>query len=122
MKYSVSRLISGLASNRKTARIGFSTLLTNLLQSFDTPSTCDVITTMEEKLKISNESESKDVYFGQIFGLLILLKSGRLGDDDDVLMTSLKKSLNLAEKKILFKPNYSSLHSISCSTDECREV
>nr|CAB3264096.1 myb-binding protein 1A-like protein [Phallusia mammillata] len=81
LKYAVGRLVQGLGSNRKCARIGFSAALTTLLKQV--PSNLldakDVLDLMGEKLQLGNtKSEDREILFGRVFCLLSLIESEKL--------------------------------------------
>ncbi|XP_078484015.1 myb-binding protein 1A-like protein [Ciona intestinalis] len=103
--YVLGRLVKGLSSNRKSARVGFATALTNLLlmipsSVFDSN---QLMQLMEEKLKIqgNNKSEDKEVYLGRVFCLLSLIQSKKLTDENSTesLKETVTQLVKLSETK-----------------------
>ena len=83
LDYAVKRLVKGLCSSRSSARLGFSTCLTCLLQSIP-----QARLPLSEVLKLSDEStrmsgsikgiDERELMFGKLFCYLSIIQSGRL--------------------------------------------
>ncbi|KAI4093377.1 MAG: hypothetical protein LQ344_002965 [Seirophora lacunosa] len=90
----LQRLIRGLCSNRKAARIGFSVALTELLSQrwgqhqedrADIPNLTELIDTLIERTEASGNisgQEERDHQFGRLFGAEAFIKSGILFEPD----------------------------------------
>ncbi|KAL8956896.1 MAG: hypothetical protein Q9193_005697 [Seirophora villosa] len=90
----LQRLIRGLCSNRKAARIGFSVALTELLSQrwgqhqedcAEIPNLTELIDTLIERTKASGNisgQEERDHQFGRLFGAEAFIKSGILFGPD----------------------------------------
>ncbi|KAJ4394508.1 DNA-directed DNA polymerase [Gnomoniopsis smithogilvyi] len=112
------RLFRGLASSRKASRLGFSVVVTEILQQlWGEKNLCDdkyrgltfnfVLNTLTEKTKpVGNIAgqEERDHYFGQLFGIECFLRAKVLFDDVTRWHTILDLLLKLAKKKIWLKP------------------
>lgn len=112
------RLFRGLASNRKASRLGFSVVLTEILQQlWGEKNLCEeryrgltfdfVLTTLTERTKpVGNIAgqEEKDHYFGQLFGIECFVRAKVLFDDVTRWHTILELLLKLSKKKIWLKP------------------
>ncbi|XP_046864871.1 rDNA transcriptional regulator pol5-like isoform X2 [Xenia sp. Carnegie-2017] len=75
LKYTLNRLVKGLASSRKAARQGFAMALIEIVLLFDSISVEDILELMKESLTVTKNSsaqEERDAYIGQIFGLFII--------------------------------------------------
>ncbi|KAK0055383.1 rDNA transcriptional regulator pol5 isoform X2 [Biomphalaria pfeifferi] len=110
LKYCLDRLIRGLSSNRKFARVGFSVGLVQLLRHFKDLALTSVLDTMKEKLKlVHQEQKSKaavgDVFMGRAFAISAIIQSGRISQlDDSELDSVLNELLKMSEKKSYLKP------------------
>uniref|UniRef100_H2Z4T0 DUF2428 domain-containing protein n=1 Tax=Ciona savignyi TaxID=51511 RepID=H2Z4T0_CIOSA len=108
--YVLGRLVKGLSSNRKSARVGFATALTNLLLLL--PSTAfnsaNLLQLMDEKLKVAgtSKSEDKEIYLGRVFCLLSLIQSKKLNEENsnESLAETTKELLKLSETKSFLRP------------------
>lgn len=112
------RLFRGLASSRKASRLGFSVVVTEILQQlWGEKDLCGdkyrgltfdfVLNTLTEKTKpVGNIAgqEERDHYFGQLFGIECFLRAKVLFDDVTRWHTILNLLLKLAKKKIWLKP------------------
>lgn len=112
------RLFRGLASNRKASRLGFSVVLTEILQQlWGEKNLCGerypgltfdfVLTTLMERTKpVGNIAgqEERDHYFGQLFGIECFLRAKVLFDDVTRWHKILDILLNLSKKKVWLKP------------------
>lgn len=112
------RLFRGLASNRKASRLGFSVVLTEILQQlWGEKDLCGeryrgltfdfVLNTLTEKTKpVGNIAgqEEKDHYFGQLFGIECFVRAKVLFDDVTRWHTILELLLKLSKKKVWLKP------------------
>lgn len=112
------RLFRGLASSRKASRLGFSVVLTEILQQlWGEKNLCGekyrgltfdfVLNTLTEKTKpVGNIAgqEEKDHYFGQLFGIECFVRAKILFDDVTRWNTILALLIKLAKKKIWLKP------------------
>lgn len=114
-EYAIKRLIKGLASSRASARIGFSTALTeiiNIRYSKGLLSLNELISLINEHTKISssmNGREERASLFGKLFGLQCI------SNDNSGILTSEKLSL---EDFKLFIDN---LIDLSCTKSWIRE-
>lgn len=112
------RLFRGLASNRKASRLGFSVVLTEILQQlWGEKDLCGerypgltfdfVLTTLMERTKpVGNIAgqEERDHYFGQLFGIECFLRAKVLFDDVTRWHKILDILLSLSKKKVWLKP------------------
>lgn len=112
------RLFRGLASSRKASRLGFSIVVTEILQQlWGEKDRCGdkyrgltfdfVLNTLTEKTKPSGNiagQEERDHYFGQLFGIECFLQAKVLFEDVSRWHTILDLLLRLAKKKIWLKP------------------
>ena len=79
--YTLKRLVRGLASPRDMARHGYCLALTELLCTYETIETMRVVEMMAETMSVSSNmkgDESRDVFFGRVFGCMALIRCGRL--------------------------------------------
>lgn len=111
------RLFRGLASSRKASRLGFSVVLTEILQQlWGERNLCEnryrgltfdfVLNTLMERTKpVGNVAgqEEKDHYFGQLFGIECFVRARVLFDDVARWHTILDLLLRLARKKVWLK-------------------
>ncbi|ROW02019.1 hypothetical protein VPNG_07646 [Cytospora leucostoma] len=112
------RLFRGLASSRKASRLGFSIVLTEILQQLWGEKNLNneryrgltfdfVLNTLVEKTKpVGNIAgqEEKDHYFGQLFGVECFVRAKVLFDDVTRWHTILDLLIRLAKKKVWLKP------------------
>lgn len=112
------RLFRGLASSRKASRLGFSVVLTEILQQlWGEKDLCNdryrgltfdfVLNTLTEKTKpIGNIAgqEEKDHYFGQLFGIECFVRAKIVFDHVVRWQTILDLLLKLGKKKVWLKP------------------
>ncbi|EDQ88378.1 uncharacterized protein MONBRDRAFT_9230 [Monosiga brevicollis MX1] len=108
LRYSLKRLIRGLASSRKGARQGFAAALHILLQQFaDIVRPQDILSLLQQTSTISGGmkgNEQRDHFFGRLFGLTILadvVAEGRFGDavDPELHSAIYQQLLELATSK-----------------------
>ncbi|XP_059155196.1 myb-binding protein 1A-like protein [Physella acuta] len=109
LTYCRDRLVRGLSSGRKFARVGFSVALTQLLRQYAEIDTTDVLSAIKEKLKVSHYDKSKTdvggIYLGQAFAFSTIIQSGRITQlSGAALSTVVEELLSLAEKKSYLKP------------------
>ncbi|KAK3803908.1 hypothetical protein RRG08_059773 [Elysia crispata] len=106
--YCRDRLVKGLSSGRKFARVGFSVALAQLLHEQHLQAD-DVVTTIQEKLKFQrhekrSKSEVGGIFLGRAFGFSSVVQSGRLskmnGEAVGILTNEL---LAMADKKSYLK-------------------
>lgn len=80
-QYTFSRLIKGLASNRESARLGFSAALSEMLRALPKISMSLVLDTIEKATtpvgKVKGQ-ETRDLQFGRILGIQAMCTSGLL--------------------------------------------
>lgn len=112
------RLFRGLASSRKASRLGFSVVLTEILQQlWGEKDLCGekyrgltfdfVLNTLTERTKpVGNIAgqEEKDHYFGQLFGIECFVRAKILFDDVTRWNTILALLIKLSKKKVWLKP------------------
>lgn len=112
------RLFRGLASSRKASRLGFSVVLTEILQQlWGEKDLCGdryrgltfdfVLNTLMEKTKpVGNIAgqEERDHYFGQLFGIECFVRAKIVFHDVARWHTIVDLLLKLAEKKVWLKP------------------
>uniref|UniRef100_H3BH19 MYB binding protein 1a n=1 Tax=Latimeria chalumnae TaxID=7897 RepID=H3BH19_LATCH len=80
LKYTLKRLVEGLAATRETARPGFSLALAQVLQSLEAVPLQAVLDQIKEKhdpQKVKKKLQ-RNALFGNFFGVLALSQSGRL--------------------------------------------
>lgn len=78
LKYSIKRLVKGLASTRKGARQGFATVLTEILSEFACLCPEKVLKLIAKNLEVTGSAKSweeRDSFVGQVFGLVSVLRS-----------------------------------------------
>ncbi|XP_041349197.1 myb-binding protein 1A-like protein [Gigantopelta aegis] len=81
LQYVLQRLVKGLASGRKFARLGYSMALTQVLREFEMITVEDVLQMSEKCLTLKHnltKSEAGNVTLGKAFVCLTLMQSGRL--------------------------------------------
>eukprot|EP00040_Diaphanoeca_grandis_P004895 m.30508 g.30508 ORF g.30508 m.30508 type:complete len:811 (-) comp16297_c0_seq1:121-2553(-) len=102
LEYSAKRLIRGLASSRAGARQGYSTTLSELMRCVPVVTPARILALLEEHLNVSRGAksrETKDAFFGQAFGLMSIVRSGRLDAADDALFSVTTKLAALSRAK-----------------------
>ncbi|XP_035690472.1 myb-binding protein 1A-like protein [Branchiostoma floridae] len=90
--YALNRLVHGLASSRKVARQGFSTALCELLHEVPAIPVEDVLQLIKKELQVAREE--RGAMFGELFGYLAVVQSGRLTDSPSETVVSVFKSLH----------------------------
>ncbi|XP_014676945.1 PREDICTED: uncharacterized protein LOC106816824 [Priapulus caudatus] len=121
VKYAVTRLVKGMASGRECIRVGFPTLLTELLKEFDSVTCEDVLSLVKQHLKIQGKKEEqKNCAIGRIFVYQCLIVSGKLQKDkgahvEPVLTQLLELQLARPPLEPLVAEALVSL--VSCSTE-----
>lgn len=112
------RLFRGLASSRKASRLGFSVVITEILQQlWGDKDLCNqryrgltfnfVLETLTERTKpVGNIAgqEERDHYFGQLFGIECFVRAKVLFNDVTRWHTILDLLLRLSKKKVWLKP------------------
>ncbi|KAJ1184813.1 hypothetical protein NDU88_001615, partial [Pleurodeles waltl] len=101
LKYTLNRLIEGLAATREAARPGFSLALAQVLQSFDDIPLSAVLDHILEKHNPEKIKKKlvRNAAFGSFFGVLALFQSGRLPKEPQVLLQSVQLLQSLAEHR-----------------------
>ncbi|XP_072325274.1 myb-binding protein 1A-like protein isoform X2 [Scyliorhinus torazame] len=107
LRYTIKRLIDGLAATREIARPGFSLALAQLLQyNEDIP-----LQTVLEQIKMKHDVTRtkkqliRNAAFGNLFGVLALSQSGRLLKEPNILL----QSIQLLQQLSHFKQHLSNL-------------
>ncbi|RDD40370.1 Myb-binding protein 1A-like protein, partial [Trichoplax sp. H2] len=105
LQYTVQRLVKGLGSFRKAARLGFSTLLAEVLKQFREVSIESVLHLSSEHLIVTHSAKSEEKrnnYIGQVFVNLCIISSGRLyhmeADANDLVLVT-KNLFQLSKEK-----------------------
>jgi len=110
LEYCRDRLIRGLSSSRKFARVGFSVALTQLLRSHTSLTTPDVLYTIKHKLKIQGQDKKSKadmggIFLGKAFAFSALIQSGRLAKMTSAELEPIfNEILALSQKKSYLKP------------------
>ncbi|XP_054709945.1 myb-binding protein 1A-like protein [Uloborus diversus] len=78
LKYSLERLVKGLASPREAARLGYTLLLTEVLREFDVVEVEQILDFIKQYLPLSGKLEKKDATFGQLFAFTAIIRSERI--------------------------------------------
>ncbi|XP_071790358.1 myb-binding protein 1A-like protein [Asterias amurensis] len=101
VKYTLKRLVRGLASARKGARQGYAMALAELLEHIDQILLADVLKLIQEHLEIKGlKSEEKQCLFGKAFAYLAIIQSGKLQKEDGRFSAEVIKQLqNLGVQK-----------------------
>lgn len=101
LKYTLNRLIEGLAATREAARPGFSLALAQVLQSFDDIPLSSVLDHILEKHNPEKIKKKlvRNAAFGSFFGVLALFQSGRLSQEPQVLLQCVQLLQSLAEHR-----------------------
>ncbi|XP_038615517.1 myb-binding protein 1A [Tachyglossus aculeatus] len=88
LKYALKRLISGLAATRESSRPGFSLALGQVLQCFEEIPLTSVLDQIREQHDLSRVKKKplRSAAFGNFFGVLALIQSGRLMKDHKALV------------------------------------
>ncbi|XP_069613559.1 myb-binding protein 1A [Ranitomeya imitator] len=88
LKYTLKRLVEGLAASREAARPGFSLALAQVLQCFEDVPLSTILEHIHEKYNLQTVKEKlvRNAAFGNFFGVLALFQSGRLAKDSEVLL------------------------------------
>ncbi|KAK3609784.1 hypothetical protein CHS0354_022644 [Potamilus streckersoni] len=97
LKYTVNRLVKGLASSRKWARLGFSVALCQVLRKLEEITVEDILQRIKENLKPIPSSQSKsevgNILLGKAFAYLVLVQSGRITTEDTERLGEVVKGL-----------------------------
>ncbi|KAM4699649.1 myb-binding protein 1A [Discoglossus pictus] len=98
LKYTLKRLVEGLAATREAARPGFSLALAQVLQCFEEIPLSTVLEHIYEKHNIERVKKKliRNAAFGNFFGVLALFQSGRLAKDPKVLLQCVQLLQSLA--------------------------
>ena len=84
VEYTLKRLVRGLASPRDMARHGYCLALTELLCTYEAIEPTRVVDMMVSTMSVSSNmkgDESRDVFFGRVFGCMALIRCGRLAGE-----------------------------------------
>ncbi len=83
----------GLASGAEGVRQGYAVVLAELLHVFPFIACSEIFRIVEGKMVSSQVEDEKQLYFGRIFAVLVVLRSGRLAAMDAVeRRSSIQKS------------------------------
>ncbi|XP_072048043.1 myb-binding protein 1A-like protein isoform X2 [Amphiura filiformis] len=93
VEYTLQRLVKGLASGRKGARLGYVTVLAELLEKVPRISLDEILTLVQDHLVVKGKKEERDSIFGQVFAYLAIIQSGRLQRSDEKYTVELIQSL-----------------------------
>ncbi|XP_066491533.1 myb-binding protein 1A [Tiliqua scincoides] len=99
LKFTLKRLIDGLAATREAARPGFSLALSQVLQVFEEISLSTVLEQIKEKHNLERVKKKlfRNALFGNFFGVLALFQSGRLAKDTKALLECVQLLQSLSE-------------------------
>ncbi|XP_061196291.1 myb-binding protein 1A-like protein [Saccostrea echinata] len=81
LQYSINRLVKGLASNRQSARHGFSVALCQILRTFTAVNVDMILGAVAEHLKFTQKesrSEQGNILLGKVLAYLTLVQSDRI--------------------------------------------
>ena len=81
-EYALKRLIKGLSSSRQSARQGFATCLSEMLQTVkgvDISTAFEMLTASTKITGAIRGAEERDLLFGRLFGYIAVTRSGTLG-------------------------------------------
>lgn len=112
------RLFRGLASGRAGARLGYSLVISEILQQLFGDEALGesrypgltfekVLEILQERTKPTGNitgQEERDCYFGQLFGLQCILRANVVRDDADRWSVVLQALIKLADKKVWLRP------------------
>uniref|UniRef100_F7BE85 MYB binding protein 1a n=1 Tax=Ornithorhynchus anatinus TaxID=9258 RepID=F7BE85_ORNAN len=101
LKYTLKRLINGLAATREAARPGFSLALGQVLQCFEEVPLSSVLDQIQEQHDLSRVKKKllRRAAFGNFFGVLALFQSGRLVKDHRALVTCVQLLQRLDQQR-----------------------
>ncbi|XP_054858045.1 myb-binding protein 1A [Eublepharis macularius] len=99
LKYTLKRLIDGLAATREASRPGFSLALAQVLQVFEEIPLRTVLEQIQEKHNLGRIKKKlfRNALFGNFFGVLALFQSGRLSKDSKALLGCVQLLQGLSE-------------------------
>ncbi|MGH0140875.1 UNVERIFIED_CONTAM: hypothetical protein FKN15_072039 [Acipenser sinensis] len=99
LRYTLKRLVEGLAATRETARPGFSLALAQVLQVFEDVPLQSVLDQIKEKHDPQKVKKKlvRNAAFGNFFGVLSLSQSGRLTKEPRVVLESVQLLQSLAQ-------------------------
>nr|XP_056721083.1 myb-binding protein 1A [Euleptes europaea] len=99
LKYTLKRLIDGLAATREASRPGFSLALAQVLQVFEEIPLLRVLEQIKEKHNLGRIKKKlfRNALFGNFFGVLALFQSGRLAKDPKALLGCVQLLQSLSE-------------------------
>ncbi|XP_064612585.1 uncharacterized protein LOC135476483 [Liolophura sinensis] len=96
LQYSLRRLVKGLPSSKKWARVGFATALTQILSEFPEVQIRDVLALIKETLTFTQQeskAEQGNIMFGKVTALMAIIRSRRLdqgcGEETEGVVSSL---------------------------------
>lgn len=109
--YVLTRLVKGLASNRKYSRLGYSTCLTEIMSHATTCTLGEVLSLAKshlaaggpsdknnDKQNMLTKEELRHMHIGLLFVYLAWIKSTRFVDSDDATMQTIVVDLNSMRK------------------------
>ncbi|XP_071110984.1 uncharacterized protein [Haliotis cracherodii] len=108
LSYSLQRLIKGLSSNRKWARLGYSVALTQILRVFEVVTGQLVLEGIDKHLVVTqhdSKNEAGAVYMGKAFGFLAIIQSGKLFQSEPGLVSEVVENLrHISTQKSYLQP------------------
>lgn len=116
--YVLTRLVKGLASNRKYSRLGYSACLTELMNTSRSLTLAEILTVAKTHLSITDSAASVDkqnmltkeelrhMHIGLLFVYLAWIQSTRFLDSDDSTIETIVNDLNRLRKDSDIKVNY----------------
>ncbi|XP_039612824.1 myb-binding protein 1A-like protein [Polypterus senegalus] len=92
LKYTLKRLVEGLAATREASRPGFSLALSQVLQTFEEIPLQTVLDQIKERhnLQKASKKQKRNAAFGNLFGVLALSQSGRLSKEPRVILEAVQ--------------------------------
>ncbi|CAG5116762.1 unnamed protein product [Candidula unifasciata] len=109
LKYCQERLIRGLSSGRRFARVGFSVALVQLLRENEDLDSGKILSTIKDRLKNfgpekKSQSEIGGIFLGKAFAVSALIQSGRLAQlSGDVLSSIVYELFKIEDRKSYLK-------------------
>ena len=102
--YTVKRLVRGLSSSRESARLGFATCLVEVLRMPQVQPR-EVMGLIDESTRVTGSvkrADERDLVFGRLFGLLAVVRSGRIDDDAETCEDIFEQLIHLLHSKVNF--------------------
>uniref|UniRef100_T1J2H4 Uncharacterized protein n=1 Tax=Strigamia maritima TaxID=126957 RepID=T1J2H4_STRMM len=90
LRYTVERLVKGLTSERKSARLGFFTALTIALKTFDEILVEDVLELVDKHLKPTENNEKRNCIIGQSLLCAAVIRSEKKLTDEQLNIIATK--------------------------------